>query len=595
MKESRRGFVLLATIATLLAGCGTAEDRINKAVPLGKDVEGDKARFDLALKALPADDRTVLEAQYQSQLKVRALQCSGGYKPSLFATTESIRAEVGNAGCFATADGELRRWMGMRRAALLAGMPPLRPVTGKPAGSLLATDRIVHVSAAEEAGVVLLQMVEGYQLVDAGTGQALGKGGKLKGLAWLAPNGRLVTTGGGAEARLLEAESGEELAQLPNPRLGRLHWMGRRGLLYFAGDLRSRLTYLDWTSGTESTVPLEISAIAGVMPAPGKADAFVVIGNDRAAMIQLDCGDKGCAPRLVQETKLSGSWGSGIVAVAGDQAFIARGKMLHRIQLETLQAQGVTFDPMLLTEVVATGDRDKLIVRTANRSVVGHGNLFLYSAANRTLARIEEDKLLTTRLIHLPAVRGNLGIDGSKLVPVGELPTGSPEPLTTVTSAIQFAEQAAKLEMEDRRMALQAARDSAVMARAHAQSSAFARPEMGGGTRSFGSGQAGLTEALRAGALRLGNMGDVNAWRSAYTSKTGQSPGRDFDERVRSLTVYVVTGDMAIPSGLNGAHAVLFVLPRGVPFPRGNPGHSPILDLQSGSCRGATCRMILQP
>lgn len=53
---------------------------------------------------------------------------------------------------------------------------------------------------------------------------------------------------------------------------------------------------------------------------------------------------------------------------------------------------------------------------------------------------------------------------------------------------------------------------------------------------------------------------------------------------------YVVRRAMTYPSGLYGAHAVTFVVPKGVPRPRGEPGHSAVYDFNTLSCVGPGCR-----
>ena len=45
------------------------------------------------------------------------------------------------------------------------------------------------------------------------------------------------------------------------------------------------------------------------------------------------------------------------------------------------------------------------------------------------------------------------------------------------------------------------------------------------------------------------------------------------------------------PAGLNGGHSVQFLLRRGVPMPKGNPGHSSVLIEETGEClNGGRCR-----
>lgn len=106
-------------------------------------------------------------------------------------------------------------------------------------------------------------------------------------------------------------------------------------------------------------------------------------------------------------------------------------------------------------------------------------------------------------------------------------------------------------------------------------------------------GRAGLVEAMRAGTLRTASRSDISRWQSSYASAHGRSPGKTFDERLQTIDAYAVKGDFTIPGGLYGANAVVFVLDRGVPYPRGDAGHSVILDIASGSCIGVVCGSML--
>jgi len=107
------------------------------------------------------------------------------------------------------------------------------------------------------------------------------------------------------------------------------------------------------------------------------------------------------------------------------------------------------------------------------------------------------------------------------------------------------------------------------------------------------AGKAGLVEALRSGELRLATAGDFGRWKTSHARSGGGNAGRDFNDHVAHMDAYVVQKDFEIPGGLAGAHAVVFLLEPRVPFPRGDAGHSPILDIDSGACIGATCRMLM--
>jgi len=99
---------------------------------------------------------------------------------------------------------------------------------------------------------------------------------------------------------------------------------------------------------------------------------------------------------------------------------------------------------------------------------------------------------------------------------------------------------------------------------------------------------------LRAGTLRPAVGADIARWRSRYATTHGRSPGSAFDDHLRMMEAYVIQGDLVLPGGLHGAHAVVFVLDQDVPYPRGDAGHSVILDLDSGACVGAACGALLQ-
>jgi hypothetical protein len=99
-------------------------------------------------------------------------------------------------------------------------------------------------------------------------------------------------------------------------------------------------------------------------------------------------------------------------------------------------------------------------------------------------------------------------------------------------------------------------------------------------------------EALRKGELRLANSGDIGRWKSSHARRTGKGASRSFDEHVSHMDAYLVVKDFEIPDGLYGAHAVVFVVESRAPFPRGEGGHSPILDIDSGSCVGVVCPML---
>lgn len=601
MGKGIRRATALAVAVVLVGGCmGTTEDRINKAVPVSNEVALSKAAFDKAAEAMP-DDARQLEAEYQSQLKIRAIECSQGYVPSMFASIDTIKEEIGNAACFAAADTRLLRWIGLRRAAWLAAMPPLRLIPAKPPAMLPAQDRILTTSFADAAGIAVLKSRDRYEVMDLNTGSALRAGVQSGyGAPVLSPNGRLLAISDPeGEVRLHDTETGEMLGTQSDVLGGRVFWVGDKGVLH-ARSRSEALVYLDLTTGKETAVPMSARMLSAVVPTPGKPDTFTLLGGDRAGILQLVAEGSGWTPRLLREARVKRAYGiDGPVAVVGNHLFYASGDVLTQLQLDTLQTVDTSFAPMQLLRVMATRNPGQLLLQgRLGRTYAGEG-MFLYSLAGKTLAKVNTAALLSSRLSYVPALRSHMGMDGSKMIAVGTLPAAPPVALSSMLASLALEAEAARLEIEAKSRQLVALLGGAGndVAGAYAGQSYATADALAAARRpspSFGAGEAGLVEAVRAGVLRPGSSSDVASWRRVHENRTGKSLGSGFDDRMRSQKVYVITRDMVIPSGLNGAHSVVFVLDRGVPFPRGSPGHSMILDVASGSCTGAVCGMFTQ-
>ena len=92
-----------------------------------------------------------------------------------------------------------------------------------------------------------------------------------------------------------------------------------------------------------------------------------------------------------------------------------------------------------------------------------------------------------------------------------------------------------------------------------------------------------LVAMVEQGHLRRATMRDYEYWLAAG----GVAPRRPvmedpFEEGTDGrflLQTYVVQSAIQIPEPLFGAHAVTFLVPRGMPRPTGDPGHSEILDM----------------
>ncbi len=100
-----------------------------------------------------------------------------------------------------------------------------------------------------------------------------------------------------------------------------------------------------------------------------------------------------------------------------------------------------------------------------------------------------------------------------------------------------------------------------------------------------------LSQALRASVIRPGAPADLDRFRAKYRAVNQREMGKLLNENISRLPIYVIIGDYTFSAdeSLAGANAVLFILDKRVPYPSGDPEHSPILDMNTGACMGQIC------
>ncbi len=99
------------------------------------------------------------------------------------------------------------------------------------------------------------------------------------------------------------------------------------------------------------------------------------------------------------------------------------------------------------------------------------------------------------------------------------------------------------------------------------------------------AGAAGIEQGLRMGSLRRATQADAQAW-LRHVNRATESPDlppvaggkRPAQAAIDIGDAYVVLKPYTYPSGLYGAHSVKFFVPKGVPKPKGDPGHSEVRD-----------------
>jgi hypothetical protein len=114
------------------------------------------------------------------------------------------------------------------------------------------------------------------------------------------------------------------------------------------------------------------------------------------------------------------------------------------------------------------------------------------------------------------------------------------------------------------------------------------------------AGHLGIEDAARKGLLRPATDADVraalNAWRdvrSAGAKPVSAAIQAWFENQLRSERergrVWVVQQAFTYPAGLYGSNSETFLVAKGAPDPAGNPGHSTVLSIPSGECKGPSC------
>jgi len=110
------------------------------------------------------------------------------------------------------------------------------------------------------------------------------------------------------------------------------------------------------------------------------------------------------------------------------------------------------------------------------------------------------------------------------------------------------------------------------------------------------AGPAGLADAVRKGLLRKATAADAEAWSEAVMQNNPQrdlppvaGKGVPRPPKPGLFNAYVVLEPFTYPSGLYGGNSATFLIPRGVPKPAGNPGHSSVYDFNTLNCQGVQC------
>ncbi len=92
------------------------------------------------------------------------------------------------------------------------------------------------------------------------------------------------------------------------------------------------------------------------------------------------------------------------------------------------------------------------------------------------------------------------------------------------------------------------------------------------------AGQYGIDLLVEAGKLRPATMGDIDLLVDLESEAFQDlAPGIRVQTQLMPQFTYVVLDALTIPPGLHGAHSRNFIVPNGIPWPEGDPGHGTVV------------------
>lgn len=442
--------ICISLLIVLLTGCEltlSPEDKINIAFPLPESVRIVKA----SMLGLETDEqKKEFERQFNSRMKLRALNCTKGYSPSWYASPKEIRAAVDNKPCFAEIDKEMAKWLGMRKVGLLLAQPASRPVPATMPSVIAADEFIQSVRFAENAGVALIETQQSIELVDMATSKLVmseAKGMDQSGP--ISPNGRLFVVGGSGVLRIKDVETGDVVAEIDSVRPFEFHWLDEHTAVY---SITPNKTYLvDFDSGQEIAVP-DIGAgylFRGVR-VPGEENRYIFLFGIAVAEFELDRSKVIPEVKLLSDNQFTGvGWSTNNSGLNADASYYFNTNYsLTLVDMKTMKLENIPFSAFNLQISCATPDPDKILVSgyiQPHRS--GDGPMvFLYSISEHTMSRVDTENMSNARYVYIDSLRKQGVINFSSIQVKDELPTLDKTDLAEFVSSMLVTSNQRKLE-----------------------------------------------------------------------------------------------------------------------------------------------------
>ena len=287
-------YVLVAPIVLAcleLAGCDwadrvrlSADERITRASPLPVTVS---QAVKQARDFIGGDRKQVadFDEAYLRQLRVRSVECSMGYRPSMNDSVEAIRQKL-DQRCLERHDESIARWAGLWSTSVVAALPSLRPLPSTHVASISLPQQINRVWFAANSATALVQHSGNVSTVDLGSGRIL-KTIPMRdrqGVGGLSPNGRLFVWSDGDQVSLRATENGDTVVVLGKGRAFSEHWLQSVGLVQLVDSQRLLVTDL---RRKEQFEVMASSLDLILIDAPGSVDESLLLQLNRMARIKL--------------------------------------------------------------------------------------------------------------------------------------------------------------------------------------------------------------------------------------------------------------------------------------------------------------------
>ncbi|RJX30852.1 MAG: hypothetical protein C4516_08900 [Oxalobacter sp.] len=406
--------VTLFTSTSLREFTMSPEHKINCAVPISEKLRHAKTSV---FEAATVAQWKEIEDELDARMKIRALQCAGGYSPPFYVRIESTKKHLTNLSCFAEADDEMAQWLSIRKVGVLLAKSALKPVPALTPAYIVTDATIRNAEFAANAGIVQIETRDELQIIDIDTQKPILR--EPKGAMTVGPisaNGRVFISGDGDRLKIRDTESGLVVAELRGVRANEFFWLDEASALYNkAGTQNTFIT--DFSTGKSFPIQAINKNVMRVVRIPQTTNQFAIFSPKTVTKIELLRTPNGVESRLMDEKQ--GVVFSGESQLSGLNAdgnyFFHVGRQITTTALSTLLSESTSLESLRARFAVATPDPDIILLVGASHSASDNERRFLYSISKRTIVPVEHSRTIAQRLLYVSALKRQASVSENKI------------------------------------------------------------------------------------------------------------------------------------------------------------------------------------